>query len=104
METIMFMLGVLSGFGISWGIWKFLRQWKQENLCKTYQVKSYSTQANADGTFDIYFFLSPNTVYCGYTKKLPPEGTLPSDLEVSIRTYSTKRNKCRVFWRIKTQQ
>ncbi|MBP5353391.1 MAG: hypothetical protein J6Y91_06510 [Alphaproteobacteria bacterium] len=45
------------------------------------------------------FYLTPNDVVKGYTKKLPPEGTRPEDLIVTIRSFHTARGKYRVFWK-----
>lgn len=67
---------------------------------QTYPVSSYETTADPNGGYRMDFYLTPEDIKRGYTKKLPPDGTSPEKLRVYVRGYHTGRHAYRVFWEI----
>ncbi len=82
------------------GLKYYLKLKKRFGTPVWYKVECFDTVPQADGVFRMDFLLDGH-VCRGYTKKCPPQGVKPEDLEVMVRTISSKRCLYRVFWRFK---
>lgn len=95
---LFFILGLVCGSVLT----LYVRQCVYKRFApRVYNVCSFSRVADETGVYEMNFYLSPNTVLEGYTKKLPPEGVKPEDLTVKVRSLHSMRGKYRVFWQLK---
>jgi hypothetical protein len=100
----MFLLGFFTGAVVTLlGAYVFIRMFhKLENKFapRWYPVISYSADIDEDGVYSMVILITDGYTCHGYTKKLPPQGIFPQNLEAKIRKIHPKRGY-RLFWRIK---
>ena len=103
----MFGIGFLCGFVVATVLFLWGRSYCYHLYSrltdKRYPVLSYSLLPEKDGVFLMRFAFSNNEEITGYTKKCPPMGLRPEDLEVKIRSYHAIRQMYRVFWTVKAK-
>jgi hypothetical protein len=66
-----------------------------------YPVACYKSIPEEDGTYQMNFKLSEDSICKGYTKKCPPSDVTADDLIVMVRKYHEVRGAYRVFWKLK---
>ena len=102
----MLLLGTIIGMAIVsffMYLYKKLMNYFRDKFTSTrwYPVTCYKSIPEEDGTYQMNFKLSEDSICKGYTKKCPPKGISADDLVVMVRKYHEGRGLYRVFWKLK---
>ena len=88
MIYVSFFVGFLAGVMCTLWVRKYIYD---KFAPRSYVVADFSRTVNQTGVYEMKFYLTPDVVLEGYTKKIPPLGVKPENLLVKIRTFNIRR-------------